>query len=214
MANTWDTIVDTHDDFSTDNYRDRTRGLRDMLGLRPKRPPRPEEEGQLLETAQQERTEAGLFSPLVKQRLADIADTTQERRAARGVANADVMQQVRGGSPFDRAMTRGKALSRVAAMGEQGVVKQNMRDRIGMARFGQGLRSGNNRDLGALSELSGERTAMRMRENQSQNAMYANVAGTLGGIGLGMYQNRYQGTTFQSPDAWGALDSAMAAGTT
>lgn len=176
--------------------------------LKPKRAPRPEHEAQLLETAQQQRQEAGLFAPLVRQRLKDVADTSDETAQARGIANADTAQQIRGGSAFDRALTRGRALSRVALQGQLGVEQQALRDRIGLARFGQGLRSGTNRELGALSQLSAEDTASRFRTSQQRTALTANAAGTLAGIGIGLYRNRFQGTTFQSPDPWAALDNS------
>lgn len=158
-----------------------------------KRPGRPEAESQLLETALQERQDAGLYAPLVRQRLADIADTSDETRQARGVANADVMQRTRGGTPFDRAMTRGKALSRVALQGQLQVEQQSLRDRIGMSRFGQGLRSGTNRDLSGLSQLQGENNATRMRSDQNRSAMIGNTLGTIAGAGAAYWQNRNSG---------------------
>jgi hypothetical protein len=188
-----DQFTSTHDEpGSTDDYRDRTRGLRDMLGLRPQLAPRPEFESQLYDSAAQMRQESSLFQPLVKQRLRDISDPSDEIRMARGNANADTAQAMkgRGGSPFDRAMTRGKALSRVAMQGQNQAQQQSLRDRVGMSRFMQGLRAGSNRDLNNLGTLQGESTAASMRAKQDTNAAFANTLGSIAGAGYNWWSNR------------------------
>lgn len=167
--------------------------IHEALGMYPHRPPRPEFEGIQLDTAEETRGGAMALQPLVKQRLKDIANDGRRVNAARGVANADVMQSARGGTAFDRAMVRGKALSRVALQGQMQVQQQTMRDRIGMTRFGQGLRSGTARDLGDMSVLQGEATAGNMRRQQLMNANYANAAGTLAGAAWGAYSNYFGG---------------------
>lgn len=161
------------------------------LGMYPDRPPRPGFEQQHLQTAQETRGTAAAFAPIVRQRLSDIANEGGRVATARGVANADVMQSSGGGTPFERAMRRSSALSRVAMQGELAVRQQTLRDRIGMTRFGQGLRSGNARELGTMSMFQAEQTAGAMRRSQDSAATSANTLGTIAGA-AGAWWNNYR----------------------
>lgn len=153
------------------------------------------EEQELLRTSREMRAEAGAFAPVVRQRLAELADPSKQQAQARGRGNADVMQASArdGATPFDRAMRRGRALSRVALQNDQAVRLQNMRDRIGMQRFGSALRSGNTRELDASSDRTAEGVASRMRNMQISQAATANMQGSIVGGLAGIFSDRQRG---------------------
>jgi hypothetical protein len=169
---------------------DHWNNIRVALGWKKDMPPRPGFESELLRSAEQMRSESAAFSPLIKHRMQDITDTRGETYRARAKAGADTAQANAGSTPFQRAMNRGRALSRIGMQGQTAVASQSIRDRVGMARFGQSIRAGTARDLGALSTVQGEATAANMRADQQNAATYANAAGALGGIAANYWRNR------------------------
>lgn len=148
-----------------------------------KRPPRPLYEYRALEAAEQMRSEAGAFEPLLHRRLADLNNLAGDMSRARGAATGAVQQSLAGFglTPFERAMRRSGALARIALQGEGQIEQQSLRDRIGMVRFGQGIRAGSNRGLLGLAEGQAEVNAAKMRARQTEQAAYANLFGTVAG---------------------------------
>lgn len=168
-----------------------------LFGSSVKRPPRPEAEADLFDLAQQQRGVAASVSPLVRLRLADIADVSDDVRQARTVASADTAQALGGfaGAPvtrntaFDRALRRSRALTRVALMGEEAARMQGIRDRAGVAQFGQQFQRGRATALGGLSEVQSTVDAARMRSRELAMAGRANALGTLVGGAAGALYN-------------------------
>lgn len=158
-----------------------------LLGGSVKRADRPQAEVQQYDTAQQMRGTAAAFQPLVRMRLADAADSTRELAAVQGRGNADTQQAVSaaGGTPFQRAMTRTKALSKIAMMGDLAVRGQAFRDRASLVGFGQGLQSGTARTLGEVGSLYAQSDAAKMRADQTVGAARSNMYGSLAGVAAG-----------------------------
>jgi hypothetical protein len=161
-------------------------------GGKVKRPPRPAAEAALYDIALQQRGMATAMLPLARARVADVADPSDEIRRQRGLARLDGQQAVGRMSTapvtrttaFDRAMQRARGLTRVAMMGEQAARMQAIRDRAAIADFGSALRRGQAGDVSALANSQAAVDAARMQARQIQQAGYANLLGTIGGLGL------------------------------
>lgn len=178
-----------------------------LFGGSVKRPPRPDAETALYDQAQQQRGTAAAMSGLTRMRLADIADPSNEIRQARATGNADVAQGVgrltdgpaNRGTAFDRAMRRGKGLTRVALLGEEAARMQSLRDRATVTSFGQQLQRGQAGSLAGLTQSQAITDASRMRASQIASASRANTVGTtLGAVGRGFEDT-----------SWGAALSAV-----
>ena len=96
----------------------------------PSFPKRPKQEGQLFSEAQAMQTEATGFASGMRARLADIANTTDELQRTARIVSGDMWQADAGAGDTDwsrpgatglaRALGRGKALTRMAMVGERG----------------------------------------------------------------------------------------------
>jgi hypothetical protein len=152
-----------------------------------KKPEAPAEDRQRLSIAADQRGTAVGFRPAIQARLADIANTKPEMAEQRGYANADVAQRSSLGtsrlSPFQRAMQRGSALSRIARAGDGAIEMQQLRDRMAMSKFGDGLQRGAGGDYSTLAGVSAMYNAQKMRESQNKQASTLSMIGTLGGMG-------------------------------
>lgn len=180
-----------------------------LFSSKPTRAPRPDAEIALYDQAQQQRGTAAASSPLVRLRLADISDPSNEIRQARATGNADAAQgmgrltggPVGRGTAFRRAMQRGRGLTRIALMGEEAARMQSLRDRATVSGFGQQLLRGQSGSLGGLAQSQAITDASRMQTQQIAHASRANVFGTvLGGIGAGYNNWRSRPVGFDSPD--------------
>lgn len=180
-----------------------------LFGSKPKRPPRPDAEAALFENAQAQRGTMSALSPLVRLRLADISDPSNEIREQRGVANADFSQgmgqmsatPVTRNTAFQRAMARAKGLTRVAMMGEEAARTQGIRDRASVASFGQAFRRGQAGSLAGLASSQAITDASRMQARQIGRASQANLFGTLAGAAASGYNAwRTRPVSFESPD--------------
>jgi hypothetical protein len=160
-----------------------------LFGGSVKRAPRPQSEVQQFEAAEQMRGTAAAFEPLLRMRLADTANPAREIALAQGRSNADAAQSMvplsRASTPFQRAMTRTRGLSRIAMAGDHAVRMQTFRDRAALAGFGQGVQSGNMRTLGDLSQMFASTDAARMRADQTVGAARANMYGSFAGLAAG-----------------------------
>jgi len=160
-----------------------------LFGGSVKRAPRPQGEVQQFEAAEQMRGTAAAFEPLLRRRLADTANPARELSLVQGRSNADAAQAMAplstASTPFQRAMARTRGLSRIAMAGNQAVRMQAFRERASLAGFGQGLRSGNMRTLGDLSQMFATTDAARMRADQTVGAARANMYGSLAGLAAG-----------------------------
>lgn len=168
----------------------------------PSFPKRPKQEGQLFAEGQAMQTEATGFASGMRARLADIANTTDERQRTARIVSGDMWQADAGAGDFDpsrpgatglaRALGRGKALTRMAMAGEQAVEGQALRDRMAMVKSGMGLRTGNVRDLFQLSQANDNFNAARMQADQTRSGAQANLLGTAVGAGIGYGVGKYQ----------------------
>lgn len=178
-----------------------------LFSSKPTRAPRPDAEIALYDQAQQQRGTAAAMSPLVRMRLADISDPSNEIRQARATGNADAAQgmgrltDTGRGTAFRRAMQRGRGLTRIALMGEEAARMQSLRDRATVGGFGQQLLRGQSGSLGGLAQSQAITDASRMQTQQIAHASRANVFGTvLGGIGAGYNNWRSRPVGLDSPD--------------
>lgn len=166
-----------------------------------KAPPRPQEELQQIAIADQQRGSAAAWQPVVTQRLAQIANMAPRIAEQRGYANADTAQRVgplvagSNATPFQRAMQRGSALTRIARAGDSAVEQQQLRDRMSMARFGTGLQTNTAGQYGALAQLTAAQDAQKMRLDQDRRAGMLNAIGVAGGAAASAYSDKFK-------DAW------------
>jgi hypothetical protein len=168
----------------------------------PQFPKRTKQEAPLFQSGQAMQSEAAGFASGMRARLADIANTTDERQRAARITSGDVWQADAATNQYDaarpganlmeRMLGRGKALTRMAAAGDQAVEGQALRERMSMAKFGQGVRTGNVRDLFQLSRGNDEFNAAKMRADQMTSGAQANLVGTLAGVGIGYGVGKFQ----------------------
>jgi hypothetical protein len=135
--------------------------------------------------------EAGGYSQAARLRLADIADTTDERQRIAAQTNADAWQAESATREFDstrprlsafaRAMSAAKARTKIAAMGDQAVESQAVRDRILAAKTGMGIRTGSVRDLWTATQGYDNVSAARMQADQMTSSAWAGAFGTAAG---------------------------------
>lgn len=129
------------------------------------------------------------MAPLMRMRLRDIGDPSNEIARQRTLANADTAQglgpmsgeAIGPNAAFNRAMRRAKGLTRVAMMGEDAARMQAIRDRGTVANFGQNLQRGQTASLSGLASSQALTDAARMQAQQIENAGMANFVGTVGG---------------------------------
>ena len=159
----------------------------------PKFAKRTQQEAGLYQEAQAMQGEATQYGSAVRARLADVANLGDEKIRAGRTTSADFWQAMPreydstrpSVSAFGRAMLAGKARSRIAAQGDAAVEAQAMRDRAALSSAGDGIRSGNIRDVFQLSQGYDNYNAAKMQANQTTNNAWAGVFGTAGGMGLG-----------------------------
>lgn len=141
--------------------------------------------------------EAAQFGTGAMSRLTDLADLTDEKYFAGGIANADA-QQAAAGAPkaftstgiLGAGIRRGGALARIGMMSNKNVDMQAMRDRVSLARFGQGVRSGSASDLSAIQRGQDMRSSASTQAAGIREAGTANFLGTAAGA-LGRWGQNY-----------------------
>lgn len=160
------------------------------------------EEIRLGQVGTQMLNEGGAFSGMAQRRLADISDLSDERAYARGRANADTMQAVDASSmtPFQRAMAKATALSKISAQGDRQVESQALMGRMKMAALGSKLRAGTAEGYAQGADIAAEDIASRMQAEQIKRAATLNMVGSLAGMGAAAFGPKLAGL-FKSNDA-------------
>lgn len=166
----------------------------------PKFPSRPRGEEALFDLGRQMQGDATANLSGVRARLSDIMDTSDERSRAMGRTNADAWQaQAQPAydstrprvSPFARAMQAGRARVRgtLAAGGLEDL--KSVQGRAAIARMGDGLRSGQVRDLTSMSAAYDEYGAARSQAQSVKQGGLLGLAGTVAGYGIGYGMDRF-----------------------
>jgi hypothetical protein len=147
--------------------------------------------------------EATQFGSGAMARLTDLADLTDEKYFAGGRANADAQQAVAGqpkeftsSGILGAGIKRGGALARIGMMTGKDVDMQALRDRVSLARFGQGIRSGQTQDLQSIQRAqdmthSAQEQAGAIRQSGTMNFL-GTAAGALGRWGQNYFEGRKQ----------------------
>lgn len=172
--------------------------------LTPDRPPRPEYESELFQVARNARSIGTMYIPMLRQRMSGLVDTSSQLRRVGGNTSADIAQQsVFGATPFQRAVARMGALSKIGLQGELQIRQQALRDRFAMARLGNNVRLGIASDLSNLAGNQAEQNAAIMRAQQQQNAAMANMSGAvIGGVASAVNNLRSNNSRSNPPPTW------------
>lgn len=141
--------------------------------------------------------EATQFGTGAMSRLTDLADLTDEKYFAGGKSNADAHQAL-AGQPKEFTSTgilgagikRGGALARIGMMTGKDVDMQALRDRVSLARFGQGIRSGQTQDFQSIQRAQDISSDAQNQAGMIRQAGTMNFLGTTAGA-LGRWGQDY-----------------------